>query len=33
MSQQITFNVEVRERTGKGGAREARREGDRKSVV
>ncbi|MEL8055891.1 MAG: 50S ribosomal protein L25/general stress protein Ctc [Pseudomonadota bacterium] len=27
MSQQITFNVEVRERTGKGGAREARREG------
>jgi len=27
MSQQITFNVEVRERTGKGGAREARRNG------
>ncbi|WOR14268.1 50S ribosomal protein L25/general stress protein Ctc [Hyphomonas sp. FCG-A18] len=27
MSKQITFNVEVRERTGKGGAREARRNG------
>ena len=27
MSQQITFNVEVRERIGKGGAREARRNG------
>ena len=27
MSQQITFNVELRERTGKGGAREARRNG------
>lgn len=27
MSQQISFNVEVRERTGKGGAREARRNG------
>lgn len=27
MSQQITFNVDVRERTGKGGAREARRNG------
>jgi large subunit ribosomal protein L25 len=27
MSQQISFNVEVRARTGKGGAREARREG------
>lgn len=27
MSEQITFNVDVRERTGKGGAREARREG------
>lgn len=27
MSQQLTFNVEVRERTGKGGAREARRNG------
>ncbi|MEM7494316.1 MAG: 50S ribosomal protein L25/general stress protein Ctc [Pseudomonadota bacterium] len=27
MSQQITFNVDVRERTGKGGAREARRDG------
>ncbi|MGB3627822.1 MAG: 50S ribosomal protein L25/general stress protein Ctc [Henriciella sp.] len=27
MSQQISFNVEVRERTGKGGARDARRNG------
>ncbi|MEM5518524.1 50S ribosomal protein L25/general stress protein Ctc [Henriciella sp. AS95] len=27
MSQQISFNVEMRERTGKGGAREARRNG------
>ncbi|MEQ9316880.1 MAG: 50S ribosomal protein L25, partial [Henriciella sp.] len=33
MSQQISFNVEVRERTGKGGAREARRNGQVPGVL